>query len=273
MPAGRGKAGGIRLCRDEHEVWEAADALLGKRLVTHQTDAKGKLIHRLYIEAATEITREFYLGFVLDRKAERVVLVASSAGGMEIEEITRERPESLVRSSIDPAVGMQPFQAREVALALGFDTAHMAIAVEIILGCYRAFRELDATMVEINPLVATHEGDLVALDAKMSFDDNALFRRPRISGAARQVTGRSAGIPRRRSWAELCRSHRLHRLHHQRRRPCHGDHGCDQASLAASPPTSSILAAVQRLNASPRLSAWCSRMRMSRRSWSTSSPA
>jgi succinyl-CoA synthetase beta subunit len=178
---GRGKAGGIRLCRDEHEVWDAADALLGKRLVTHQTDAKGKLIHRLYIEAATEITREFYLGFVLDRKAERVVLVASSAGGMEIEEITRERPESLVRSSIDPAVGMQPFQAREVALALGFDTAHMAVAVEIILGCYRAFRELDATMVEINPLVATHEGDLVALDAKMSFDDNALFRRPRIS--------------------------------------------------------------------------------------------
>src|SRR4029078_4222476 len=101
--AGAGKAGGIRLCRDEHEVWDAADALLGKRLVTHQTDAKGKLIHRLYIEAATEITREFYLGFVLDRKAERVVLVASSAGGMEIEEITSERAASLVRSRLDLA--------------------------------------------------------------------------------------------------------------------------------------------------------------------------
>ncbi len=178
---GRGKVGGIRLCRDEHEVWDAADALLGKRLVTYQTGAKGKLVHRLYVEAATEVAHEFYLGFVLDRKAERVVLVASSAGGMEIEEITRERPDSLIRVSIDPAVGMQPFQAREVALALGLDAAHMAPAVELILGCYRAFRELDATMVEINPLVATREGGLVALDAKMSFDDNALFRRPHVS--------------------------------------------------------------------------------------------
>jgi malate-CoA ligase subunit beta len=178
---GRGKAGGIRLCRDEHEVWDAADALLGKRLVTHQTDARGKLIHRLYVEAATEVAREFYLGFVLDRKAERVALVASSAGGMEIEEITRERPESLIRLSLDPAIGMQPFQAREIAFALGFEAGQVAVAVETVLGCYRAFRELDATMVEINPLVVTREGRLVALDAKMSFDDNALFRRPRIS--------------------------------------------------------------------------------------------
>jgi malate-CoA ligase subunit beta len=178
---GRGKAGGIRLCRDEHQVWDAADALLGKRLVTHQTDARGKLIHRLYVEAGTEVAREFYLGFVLDRKAERVALVASSAGGMEIEEITRERPDSLIRLSIDPAIGMQPFQAREIAFALGFEAGQVAVAVETILGCYRALRELDATMVEINPLVVTREGRLVALDAKMSFDDNALFRRPRIS--------------------------------------------------------------------------------------------
>jgi malate-CoA ligase subunit beta len=178
---GRGKAGGIRLCRDEHEVWDAADTLLGKRLVTHQTEARGKLIHRLYVEAATEVAREFYLGFVLDRKAERVALVASSAGGMEIEEISRERPDSLIRLSLDPAVGMQPFHAREIAFALGFEAGQVAVAVETILGCYRAFRELDATMVEINPLVVTREGRLVALDAKMSFDDNALFRRPRIS--------------------------------------------------------------------------------------------
>jgi malate-CoA ligase subunit beta len=177
---GRGKAGGIRLCRDEHEVWDAADTLLGKRLVTHQTEARGKLIHRLYVEAATEVAREFYLGFVLDRKAERVALV-SSAGGMEIEEISRERPDSLIRLSLDPAVGMQPFHAREIAFALGFEAGQVAVAVETILGCYRAFRELDATMVEINPLVVTREGRLVALDAKMSFDDNALFRRPRIS--------------------------------------------------------------------------------------------
>ena len=178
---GRGKAGGIRFCDDEHQVWEAADALLGKRLVTPQTGPKGKLVYRLYVEAATEIAKEYYLGLVLDRKAERVMAVASAAGGMEIEDITRARPESLIRVSVDPAAGMQSFQAREIAFALGLGTRQLAQAVEAILGCYRAFRELDATMVEINPLVATAEGGLVALDAKMSFDDNALFRRPRIA--------------------------------------------------------------------------------------------
>ncbi len=176
---GRGKAGGIRLCDDEHQVREAADALLGKCLVTPQTGPKGKLVYRLYVEAATEIAKEYYLGLVLDRKAERVMAVASAAGGMEIEDIMRARPESLIRVSVDPAAGMQSFQAREIAL--GLETRQLAQAVETILGCYRAFRELDATMVEINPLVATAEGGLVALDAKMSFDDNALFRRPRIA--------------------------------------------------------------------------------------------
>jgi succinyl-CoA synthetase beta subunit len=178
---GRGKAGGIKLCRDEHQVWDVADALLGKRLVTHQTGARGKVIYRLYVEAATEIAREFYLGLVLDRKSERIMVVASAAGGMEIEDISRARPETLIRVSVDPAVGMQPFQARELAFALGFDAGQVAKAVETLLGCYRAFRELDATMVEINPLVLTADGQLLALDAKMSFDDNALFRRPHIS--------------------------------------------------------------------------------------------
>ena len=124
---------------------------------------------------------EIYLGFVLDRKSERVMVVASAAGGMEIEEISATRPETLIRISVDPAVGMQPFQAREIAFGLGLDAGHTAQAVETILGCYRAFRDLDATMVEINPLVITDEGVLLALDAKMSFDDNALFRRPRIA--------------------------------------------------------------------------------------------
>ncbi len=178
---GRGKAGGIKLCRDEHQVWDAADALLGKRLVTHQTGSRGKVVYRLYVEAATEIAREFYLGLVLDRKSERVMIVASAAGGMEIEDISRDKPETLIRLAVDPAVGMQPFQARELAFALGFEAGQVAKAVETLLGCYRAFRELDATMVEINPLVLTADGQLLALDAKMSFDDNALFRRPHIS--------------------------------------------------------------------------------------------
>jgi succinyl-CoA synthetase beta subunit len=178
---GRGKAGGIKLCRDEHQVWDAADELLGKRLVTHQTGPRGKVVYRLYVEAASEIAKEFYLGLVLDRKSERLMVVASSAGGMEIEDISHDRPETLIRLSVDPAVGMQPFQAREIAFDLGFEAKQVAKVVETLLGCYRAFREMDATMVEINPLVLTAGGQLLALDAKMSFDDNALFRRPHIS--------------------------------------------------------------------------------------------
>ncbi len=178
---GRGKAGGIKLCNDEHEVWDAADELLGKRLVTHQTGPRGKVIYRLFVEAAVPIRTETYLGFVLDRKSERVMVVASSEGGMEIEEIAQDRPESIQRVSVEPAVGMQAFQAREIAFGLGLGPELIAQAVNTILGCYRAFTDLDATMVEINPLVVTEDGSLIALDAKMTFDDNALFRRPNIS--------------------------------------------------------------------------------------------
>lgn len=177
----RGKAGGIKLCRDENEVWDAANELLGKRLVTPQTGASGKGVYRLYVEAASEVEREFYLGFVLDRKSERIMVVASAAGGMEIEEISRQRPESIIRVEVEPAVGMRAFQAREIAFALGLDAAQVPQAVETILGCYQAFRDLDATMVELNPLAVVEDGALLALDAKMSFDDNALFRRPQIS--------------------------------------------------------------------------------------------
>ncbi len=177
----RGKAGGIKFCGNTNEVWDAASDLLGKRLVTHQTGPQGKVVYRLYVEEATNIGREIYLGFVLDRKTERVMVVASSAGGMEIEEIAQREPQSIVRESVEPAVGMQEFQAREIAFGLGLEGGEIKQAVNLIMGCYRAFRELDATMVEINPLVVTKEGGLVALDAKMSFDDNALFRRPAIS--------------------------------------------------------------------------------------------
>ncbi len=178
---GRGKAGGVRFCRDEHAVEDAADALLGQTLVTEQTGPRGKAVYRLYVEGAVKWQRELYLGFVLDRKSERVMVLASSAGGMEIEEIARDRPDTLIRASVEPAVGMQAFQAREVAFALGFEAGQIPQAVAVLLSCYRAFRELDATMVEINPLVVTEEGGILALDAKMSFDDNALFRRPLIA--------------------------------------------------------------------------------------------
>ena len=178
---GRGKAGGIVLCDDEHAVSDAADALLGKRLVTVQTGAQGKLIHRIYVEAVVPHEKEYYLGFVLDRRLERVVVAASARGGMEVEELAAEDPDAILKVDVEPAVGLQAFQARELAFALGLDAALIQKAVKTILGSYEAFRQLDATQLEINPLVVTEDGTLMALDAKMSFDENALFRRPGIS--------------------------------------------------------------------------------------------
>ncbi len=177
----RGKAGGIKVCTSEDEVRQAAKGLLGKRLVTHQTGPEGRVVHRLYVEAAVPIEREIYVGFVLDRKSERIMVVAAPHGGMEIEEIAQDSPDTIIRAVVEPAVGMTPFQAREIAFALGLDAAQVNRCATVLLGCYRAFRDLDATMVEINPLVLTRDSQLLALDAKMTFDDNALFRRPEVS--------------------------------------------------------------------------------------------
>jgi succinyl-CoA synthetase beta subunit len=177
----RGKAGGIKVCTSEDEVRQAAKGLLGRRLVTHQTGPEGRVVHRLYVEAAVPIEREIYVGFVLDRKSERIMVVAAPQGGMEIEEIAKDSPDTIIRAVVEPAVGMTPFQAREIAFALGLDAAQVNRCATTLLGCYRAFRDLDATMVEINPLVLTKDGTLLALDAKMTFDDNALFRRPEVS--------------------------------------------------------------------------------------------
>ena len=178
---GRGKAGGVKLCKTYHEVAQAAKALLGATLVTAQTGPRGKVVSRLYVEAAEPLRREMYLGFVLDRKIERVRVIAAAEGGMEIEEIAHARPASLLQIEVEPAVGLQPFQARELAFGLGLNLKQVSQAVATIMGCYRAFRDLDATMVEINPLVVTQDDRVLALDAKMSFDDNALFRRRRVA--------------------------------------------------------------------------------------------
>ena len=177
----RGKAGGIKVCKSEDDVAKAAEELLGKKLVTHQTGPQGKVCHRIYIEAGCNIEREIYLAFVLDRQNESVTVVASAEGGMEIEQLAVEKPESIIKIAVEAAVGMQPFQAREIVFALGLDKTQVNQAVTTILGCYRAMRDLDANMVEINPLVVTKEGNLLAVDAKMGFDDNALFRHSHIS--------------------------------------------------------------------------------------------
>ena len=178
---GRGEAGGIKLCKTDNEILAVAQALLGERLITRQTGSAGRVVHRLYIEAENEVLSEYCLGFILDRRMEQVVVVASRGGGMDIHEILEEKPVSIIRIAVEPAVGMQSFQAREIAFKLGIDKSMLTQSVTAILGCYRAFRDLDATMIEINPLAITKDGHLMALDAKMGFDDSALFRHQRIS--------------------------------------------------------------------------------------------
>lgn len=177
----RGKAGGIKVCKTHPEVEAAATALLGKKLVTHQTGPAGKLCSKLYIEAGTEIARELYLSFLIDRSHERVIMVGSAQGGMEIERLAATDPNAIVKIHIEPAVGLQDFQARTMAFALGLGEDLLNHAVKTIKGCYRALRDLDANILEINPLVVTKNNELMALDAKMSFDENALFRRQKIS--------------------------------------------------------------------------------------------
>jgi len=177
----RGKAGAIKICKTPDEVFSAADALLGKTIVTHQTGPQGKVCSRLYIEAGTDIVRELYLSFLIDREYERIVMIGSSEGGMDIEEMAESNPGAIIKIYIEPAIGLQDFQARAMAFSLGLPASMLSQAVKLIEGCYRALRDTDANMLEVNPLVINGHDELIALDAKMDFDDNALFRRQNIS--------------------------------------------------------------------------------------------
>jgi succinyl-CoA synthetase beta subunit len=168
------------VCRSDREVHDVSNGLFGARLVTRQAPG-GKPVYRVYVEEATDIARELYFALVLDRAAEKILVVASAEGGMEIEEVAERSPDAVIRSVVEPAVGLTSFQAREIAFALELDAGQIAQAAKLFQSAYRVFRDLDATMLEINPLVVTGEGELVALDAKMSFDDNALFRHPEIT--------------------------------------------------------------------------------------------
>jgi len=198
----RGKAGGIKICKTHDEVERAAEELLGKKLVTHQSGPAGKICSRVYIEAGTNFSRELYLCFLIDRSTERIVMVGSTQGGMEIEKLAKTNPELIHKIYIEPAVGLQDFQARTMAFALGLeDPQLLPHSVKTIKGCYRALRDLDANMLEINPLVVTNNNELVALDAKMSFDENALFRRHKIAelrdktqGDIREVAAAEHGL-------------------------------------------------------------------------------
>jgi len=173
---GRGKAGGIKVARDSKEAERLAHEMLGRKLVTLQTGAEGRVVRRVLVEEGLEIARELYLGIVIDRSLARPVVMASSEGGVEIEIVAAEHPEKILKEYIDPAVGFQSFQARKLAFGLGLDAALVNEATRFFTAIYRAFEATDASLVEINPLVVTRDGRLLALDAKMNFDDNALSR-------------------------------------------------------------------------------------------------
>src|SRR5215472_4707282 len=164
---GRGKAGGVKLARSEEEVAAAARLLLGKNLVTHQTEPGGREVKRVYVEEGCDIARELYLGLLIDRDTGRITLIGSTEGGVEIEEVAARSPEKILRAAIDPASGIEPFHARNIAYGLKLDGAQIGVAVKFITALYKAFCELDASVVEINPLVVTGSGQLLALDAKI----------------------------------------------------------------------------------------------------------
>ncbi len=177
---GRGKAGGVKLAKSHQEARGYAEAMLGKKLITHQTGPDGKEVKKVLLEEGCQIARELYLGMVVDRAAQRVVVMASSEGGVEIEEVAAKSPEKILKEYVDPAVGLIPFQARKLAFGLGIDKSLVNKTVKFMSGLYQAFVDSDASMAEINPLVITKGGDILALDAKMGFDDNGLFRHKEV---------------------------------------------------------------------------------------------
>jgi succinyl-CoA synthetase beta subunit len=173
---GRGKAGGVKLAKSPEDAVEKASEILGKNLVTHQTGPEGRQVRWVLVEQGVNIERELYLGMVLDRTQSRVTTICSSEGGVEIEEVAAKHPEKILKEAIDPAVGLQPFQCRRLAFALGVPQEFVGKMVAMIQALYRAFDDCDCSIAEINPLILTKEGQVMALDAKMNFDSNALFR-------------------------------------------------------------------------------------------------
>jgi succinyl-CoA synthetase beta subunit len=173
---GRGKGGGVKVAKSLEEVRSHAEKILGMTLVTHQTGPEGKLVNKVFIEQGCNIAQEYYVAFLVDRALQRVVVMASAAGGMDIEEVAERSPEKIFRVGIDPAAGMQPFHAREIVYSLGLSDKTASHAVQFLLKTYECFVKTDCSMLEINPMVVTKEGQVLPLDAKFNFDSNALFR-------------------------------------------------------------------------------------------------
>ncbi|MBW1824803.1 MAG: ADP-forming succinate--CoA ligase subunit beta, partial [Deltaproteobacteria bacterium] len=173
---GRGKGGGVKLAQSREEVRKLAREILGMTLITHQTGPEGRIVKKLLVEEGMDIARELYLGMVLDRAVSKLVMMASTEGGVEIEKVATESPEKILKEWIDPALGLKPFQARKLAFGLGLKGKQVNNAVKFMMSLYRAFIETDASLAEINPLIVTGDGQVIALDAKINFDDNADYR-------------------------------------------------------------------------------------------------
>ena len=173
---GRGKAGGVQVCEDEHAVLDAANDMFGKRLVTEQSGPAGKVVYRVYVEGAVNIEKELYLGLVLDRTTERIMVVASASGGMEIEEVAEKTPELIHKEHFDPAVGLEAYQVRKLCKKLGISGVAARTAFKFLPAMCRFFVDYDCAICEVNPLVITGDDQMIALDAKVSFDENAMFR-------------------------------------------------------------------------------------------------
>ncbi len=177
---GRGKAGGVKVVSSAEEARAFATKWLGNKIVTHQTGPEGRIVRRMYVEEASDVARELYLGLVVDRKAQSVAVIASTEGGMEIEEVAAKTPDRIMTEPIDPVLGVSAFLGRKIAFGLGLKDKQVGQFVTLLTALYKAFIETDASLIEINPLVVTKDGRVICLDAKMSFDDNGLFRHPDI---------------------------------------------------------------------------------------------
>lgn len=196
---GRGKAGGVKIVGNKEELSSVVQSLLGKRLVTYQTDADGQPINTVLIEETCDIDRELYLGAVLDRASRRVVIMASTEGGVEIEKVAHETPEKIFKELVDPLVGVMPFQCRELAFKLGLNDVQIKQFTQLMLGLGKMFTECDLSLLEINPLVITKQGDLLCLDGKINIDDNALYRQPRLK-EMRDPSQEDARVNRAMDW-------------------------------------------------------------------------
>ena len=226
---GRGNAGGVKIGKTPQRVAELADQLIGTRLATAQTAGEGQLVQRVLVERAARIEREFYLSLIVDRESHRVVVIASAEGGVDIEEVAASDPASIHTEHVDPGVGLLDFQCRKIATAIGLANRATPFT-RLLKRIYRLFRDKDCLLLEINPFIVTEDGDLMALDAKITFDDNALFRQGEVAELRdfdeedpKEV---EADGPRR----ELHRPGRLGRVHRQRRRARDGDDGRDRAA-------------------------------------------